>query len=411
MTTRNVLFVSGSIGLGHVTRDLAIAAALRARRPDVHLVWLAGHPAQQALQAAGEELVPECRRYADETAFVETMAGRFSLRLLNPAAMLTSPRRIKAWWHMVRGLRGNVAVFKEVTARQRFDLIIADEAYELAVALMAKPSLKCAPVAAICDFVGFDATSRNPLEWLAVQNLSWWSARFAKRFTGAFDLTLMVGEEADVADKPFGWFSPNRRQVVRTMLKYVGYVCPFQPGDYQDRGALRQRLGYGPEPLVICAIGGTAIGKALLELCGRAYPLIRARLPDLRMELVCGPRLSPDLLDVPAGVGRRGYVHALYEHLAACDLAIVQGGGTTTTELMVLRRPFLYFPLEGHFEQRLHVAARLARLGAGVQLEYGEMTPERLAEAVIANIGREVNYPPIAADGANDAAQLLCSLL
>jgi predicted glycosyltransferase len=411
MTTRNVLFISGSIGLGHVTRDLAIATALRAHQPDVRLVWLAGDPARQALQAAGEELVPECERYADETAFVETIAGRFSLRLLNPAVMFTSPRRIKAWWRMLRGQRANVAIFKEVTARQRFDLIVADEAYELALALMVNPSLKRAPCAAICDFVGFDATSRNPLEWLAVQNVSWWSARLAKRFTRIFDLTLMVGEEADVADKPFGLFSPNRREIARSMLKCVGYVCPFTPGDYQDRVALRQRLGYGPEPLVVCAIGGTSIGKALLELCGRAYPRIRRHLPDLRMELVCGPRLSPDLLDVPAGVGRRGYVHALYEHLAACDLAIVQGGGTTTTELMVLRRPFLYFPLEGHFEQRVHVAGRLARHGAGVQLEYGKTTPERLADVVMANIGREVRYPPIAADGAKNAAELLCSLM
>jgi predicted glycosyltransferase len=411
MTTRQVLFVSGSIGLGHVTRDLAIAAALRAHRPDIHLVWLAGHPAQQALQAAGEELVPECRQYADETAFVETIAGRFSMRLLNPAATFTSPRKIKAWWQMVRGQRANVRIFKEVTARQRFDLIVADEAYELILALIVNPSLKRAPFVAICDFVGLDAISRNPLEWLMVQNLSWWSAQLAKRSTRVLDLTVMVGEEADVADKPFGWLSPNRRQVARTMLKYVGYVCPFHSGDYQDRAALRQRLGYGPEPLVICAIGGTSIGKALLELCGRAYPLLRTHLPNLRMELVCGPRLAPDSLDVPPGISRRGYVHGLYEHLAACDLAIVQGGGTTTTELMVLRRPFLYFPLEGHFEQRLHVAGRLARHGAGVQLEYGKMTPERLAAAVLANIGRQVCYPPIAADGASNAAQLLCSLL
>jgi len=411
MATRHVLYVSGSIGLGHVTRDLAIAAALRAHRPDVRLVWLAGHPAQQALRAAGEELVPECRGYADETAFVEAIAGRFSMRLLNPAAMFTSPRKIRAWWRMLHGQRANVAIFKEVTARQRFDLIVADEAYELAVALMAKPSLKPAPMAALCDFVGFDTTSRSPWEWLAVQNIRWWSARLAQRFARTFDLVLMVGEETDVEDKPFGWLLPNRREIARTLVKCVGYVCPFQPDDYRDRAALRQRLGYGPEPLVICAIGGTSIGKALLELCGRAYPLIRQRLHDLRLELVCGPRLAPEVLDVPAGVGRRGYVHALYEHLAACDLAIVQGGGTTTTELMVLRRPFLYFPLEGHFEQRLHVAGRLVRHGAGVQLECSQTTPERLAEAVLANIGQEVSYPPVAADGANNAAQLLCSLL
>ena len=46
----------------------------------------------------------------------------------------------------------------------------------------------------------------------------------------------------------------------------------------------------------------------------------------------------------------RGYVPNLYQHFAACDLAVVQGWGTTTLELTALSRPFLYFPREQHFE-------------------------------------------------------------
>ena len=38
-------------------------------------------------------------------------------------------------------------------------------------------------------------------------------------------------------------------------------------------------------------------------------------------------------------------MHELYRHLAACDLAVVQGGLTTTMELTAAKRPFLYFPL------------------------------------------------------------------
>ena len=49
-------------------------------------------------------------------------------------------------------------------------------------------------------------------------------------------------------------------------------------------------------------------------------------------------------------------MHQLYRHLAACDLAVVQGGLTTTMELTAVGRPFLYFPLANHFEQQLHVA-------------------------------------------------------
>ena len=42
MSGLKILFVSGSIGLGHAARDLAIARELRRLDPRVDIVWLAG---------------------------------------------------------------------------------------------------------------------------------------------------------------------------------------------------------------------------------------------------------------------------------------------------------------------------------------------------------------------------------
>ena len=101
----------------------------------------------------------------------------------------------------------------------------------------------------------------------------------------------------------------------------------------------------------------------------------------------------------------------LYRHLAACDLAIVQGGLTTSMELTAARRPFLAFPLRHHFEQSFHVRHRLDRYGGGRCMDYDTATPEVIAEAIAEEIGREVDYRPVEVDGAARAAGLIADLL
>ena len=63
-------------------------------------------------------------------------------------------------------------------------------------------------------------------------------------------------------------------------------------------------------------------------------------------------------------------------------------------ELTANRRPFLYFPLRHHFEQAIHVAHRLERYGAGRRMDFETATPEAIADAIAAEIGREVDVPP-----------------
>jgi UDP-N-acetylglucosamine:LPS N-acetylglucosamine transferase len=393
---KKILYVSGSIGLGHVTRDLAIARQLRRQRPEVELFWLASHPATSLLKEAGEELLPEVDQYADENVPAENAARGFHLNLPKYASTAW-----KEWMH-------NITICRRILRKRQFDVIIGDETYEIAIALEKKHFLTETPFVMINDFLGLDSVTENPIEKLAVY--IWnriWARNDYKLFSDSKNLALFAGELEDIPDKRLGFLLPNRRDHARAYYKFTGYILPFDPAEYTDKASIRAKLGYGQEPLAVCSIGGTSIGKDMLELCGQAYPIIRREVPDLRMVLVCGPRLSTGSLKVPEQVEVKGYVPALYEHFAASDLAIVQAGGTATLELTALRRPFLYFPLANHCEQQIHVAARLARHQAGVRMAYSKTTPENLAEKVTANLGVHVDYPPIPTDGARKAAQLI----
>ena len=97
------------------------------------------------------------------------------------------------------------------------------------------------------------------------------------------------------------------------------------------------------------------------------------------MIVVAGPRIDPATLPRHDGLEIRAYVHDLYRHLAACDLAVVQGGLTTSMELTANRRPFLYFPLRHHFEQNFHVRHRLERHGAGRRMDFETDGPDEIA--------------------------------
>jgi UDP-N-acetylglucosamine:LPS N-acetylglucosamine transferase len=91
--------------------------------------------------------------------------------------------------------------------------------------------------------------------------------------------------------------------------------------------------------------------------------------------------------------------------MAASDLAVVQGGGTTTLELEALRVPFLFFPVEHHSEQEVTVAGRLNRHGAGVRMRLSSTSPQEMADAILANLGVEVSYQEIPARGVRLAAR------
>jgi UDP-N-acetylglucosamine:LPS N-acetylglucosamine transferase len=132
-------------------------------------------------------------------------------------------------------------------------------------------------------------------------------------------------------------------------LGFSGYITGFDARDFDDREAIRADLGFtSDEKVCIVTVGGSGVGEHLLRRVVGSLPHAIRSMPELRVILIAGPRIDPDSLPRVAGLEVHPYVHNLYRHLAVCDVAVVQGGLTTSMELTANSRPFLYFPLRHH---------------------------------------------------------------
>jgi pimeloyl-ACP methyl ester carboxylesterase/UDP-N-acetylglucosamine:LPS N-acetylglucosamine transferase len=397
------LFISSPIGLGHVQRDLAIARELRRLVGDLEIEWLAQDPVTRVLQDAGETIHPLSRALASESAHLEGSAGEHELRAF------------QAFRDLDEIFLANFMVFLEAVRDGAYDLWIGDEAWEVDYWLHENPELKTAPFAFLTDFVGFLPVDRRPgsEESRLASDYNAEMIEQVERFPRVRDRAVYLGDPGDLLPERFGPGLPPIRDWTLEHFSAAGYVTPFDPADYADARAVRRRLGYDPErPLVICTVGGTGIGRRLLRKAVDAWPLIRAQRPEARCVAVAGPRIDPASFPRNPGLEVRGYVPNLYQHLAVADLGIVQGGLATTMELTITRRPFLYFPLAGHFEQLYHVAYRLDAHGAGRRLAYQDTDADTMADAALQTLGTDTSaYRQHRPGAAGRAASLIAELL
>ncbi len=395
------LYVSSPIGLGHAQRDVAIARELRRLHPDLEVDWLAQDPVTRVLEAEGESIHPASAHLASESRHFESESAEHDLNCFH------------ALRSMDEILAANFMLFHDVVRDERYDLWIGDEAWELDYFLHENPGEKRAPFAWMTDFVGhLPVDQHDPREGLLTADYNADMLGQVARHPGVRDRALFVGNPEDIVPARLGPELPMIREWTEANFDFTGYVTGFDPDELGDRDTLRAELGYGEDERVcIVTVGGSGVGVDLLRRVIASFPQARERVPELRMVVVAGPRIDPGSLPTQAGLEIVPYVHHLYRHLAACDLAVVQGGLTTAMELTAHRRPFLYFPLRHHFEQNFHVRHRLDRYGAGRRMDFDDSPPERIASAIAEEIVREVDYLPVERDGAARAAERLAEML
>ena len=293
-------------------------------------------------------------------------------------------------------LLANFMVFHDLVREEQYDLWIGDEAWELDYYLHENPEQKRTPYVWLTDFVG----------WLPMpdggDHEAFLTADYNAEMIEHIARFPRVRDQARLRRQP----RRHRPRAVRARTSPGSATGP--------RSTIVRRLRHRLRPGRVRRPGGAA-GRARLRRGRAGLHRHGRRLGRRRRPAAAGDRRLPGGQGARAGAADdrrrrargstrrrcrahdgleiRAYVHDLYRHLAACDLAVVQGGLTTSMELTANRRPFLYFPLRHHFEQNFHVRHRLERYGAGRRMDFERETPETIAAAIAETIGRDGRLP------------------
>jgi hypothetical protein len=274
---KRALYLSSPIGLGHGRRDIAITRELRKLHPDLEVEWLAQDPVTRLLEASGERVHPLSVRLASESRHIEMESGEHDL-------------------HCFQAIRN-------------MDELL-DEAWDIDHYWHEHPELKKAKLVWFTDFVGYvPMPSGGEHEAFLTTDYNAEMIEHIERHPGVRDRAIFVGGPEDIVPLSFGKDLPAMRDWVPRHFDFAGYIIGEHPQAFGSCADLRERLSYRPDERVcIVTVGGSAVGTHLIKRILQSYPMARAKLPELRMIVVAGPRIDPASLNAPEGVEVHAFV-------------------------------------------------------------------------------------------------------
>lgn len=290
-----ILFFTSPLGLGHVTRDIAIAEKIESIRNEILFITGAG-----AFTLILKKGYPVLDLY--KPVNFHTQSGE----LQQPFRWII---RYLSYYKKCKRIAENVLVKHE-------GLIISDEDFA-SIAIGEKLSRKRI---LITDIMETHFTSGF--------------ASIVERRMNKI-MRIMMDKCTHVIVPDFGDDKDN----------FV-YVGPIVREVTVDRNTLRKKLGFNKKTVVL-STGGTGAGTYLIEKSLEAYRKLRNKM-DIDLVIVPGPQIelanAPDFRNV-------GFVENLHEYIYASDLVISLAGRSTMDESMAYGVPGIFIPIKNHFEQ------------------------------------------------------------
>jgi predicted glycosyltransferase len=187
----------------------------------------------------------------------------------------------------------------------------------------------------------------------------------------------------------------------------------------KDAQHVRAKMGIGDEPVVAVMAGGGADAHPLMQAYMEALPFVRSRIPVATV-MVTGPFMPEAerkaLRDQARllGVQIHTAVGDSLSHINAANAVVSMAGYNTLTEVLRFQKPAVVVPRPGPSAEQRMRARIFADRGFVSMVDPSEVTPERLARAIVDALANPWPQPAAslpALDGVAEATRMLLELL
>jgi len=341
------LFLPSHVGLGHVTRDEAIARYLRRIKPNLKIEWCSAEPALTHLRMWDETIISCSNSLSSFSNAIEGIFNQHGYDI----------RRLKNYLNL---LRRNYMIIEESLDLEAYDLVFADEFWEL---MLSAPQKLREEVVFGSDLVQMPYGGGVKGRLLSLILNKYFKNSFLK-----FKHRIFMNS---VYEAPRGrWyyiFGDYVRSWIKKNLFITGLCTSYLTEELPSVNEARKALGIREnEFLIVSSIGGTsAKGEFMLRKVYEAVKNIRENSKlNLKLAIISGPRAVLRFLkETPEWLILHKTLRSLTTYYMAGDVFIVRPGRTTVADLECLPKgtfSVVLIPIKNHMEHE-HISEVASR--------------------------------------------------
>ncbi|MBI1828676.1 MAG: UDP-glucuronosyltransferase [Thaumarchaeota archaeon] len=286
-----IVFFSSPIGLGHATRDIAIAQYLDKNSTK----FISGEGGSKLFSEYGFDI---------EDLYHPPPFAINQGKLQNPLNWLF---KYYSYYKKCKTISSNII------EKERPNLIVSDE-----------------------DFASLTIGQRGKLKTVLITDIL--ETRFVSGVGSLIEKKMNrsmkeIIQKCDLVILPEN--GPNEGNITR--------VGPIVRSIIQTRDELRKKFLFNKK-IIVVSIGGTNAGKFLIDTVIDVFEKIKL---DVELVIISGPSLKI----YNDKIRNLGFVNNLHEIIYAADLVISLAGKSTIDESKHYGTPGIFIPIKGHFEQ------------------------------------------------------------